>query len=295
MTSAAHAPTTLHTAPAHDSVVPAGGVHWRLRRQGQGPQLLLLHGTGASLHSWQALAPLLATRFELLMPDLPGHARSGTLPPARRSLPGMAAAMADLLRTLGVTPHAVLGHSAGAALMLRMALDGALPQARLIGLNAALLPWDGVAGFLFVPLARLLAMNPLVPWIAAWRAQDPAAVRRLVASTGSRLDDDGVAHYAQLLRSPTHVAGALAMMANWDLAALQRDLPQLQPRPVHLLVGAHDGTVPPGQADTVAARHPNVQLHPLDGLGHLAHEEAPERVAAVLRPLLGRVSRTSHD
>lgn len=293
MTHAAPVTDLLHAAPAHDSVVHAGGTHWRLRRQGQGPQLLLLHGTGASLHSWQGLAPLLAQRFDLLMVDLPGHARSGALPPARRSLPGMAAATAELLHTLGATPHAVLGHSAGAALMLRMALDGSLPQARLIGLNAALLPWDGWAGFLFVPLARLLAMNPLVPWIAAWRAQDPAAVRRLVASTGSRLDDDGVAHYAHLLRSPTHVAGALAMMANWDLAALQRDLPQLQQRPVHLLVGAHDGTVPPQQADRLASRFPNVQLHLLNGLGHLAHEEAPERVAAVLRPLLGRVSLPS--
>lgn len=276
----------LRPSAPHEERIEAGGVHWQLRRQGQGPLVLLLHGTGASLHSWQALAGALQGRFTLLSADLPGHARSGPLPARRRSLPGMAAALGDLLHHLRLQPHAVVGHSAGAALMLQLALDGRLPRARLIGLNAALLPFEGWAGFLFPPLARLMALNPVVPWLAAWRAQDPAAVRRLIAATGSRLDDDGVAHYAALLRRPAHVAGVLSMMASWDLQALQAALPRLQ-RPLHLLVAAHDGTVPPAQAERLAARWPRwVHLHRLAGLGHLAHEEAPARVAAVMAPLL---------
>jgi magnesium chelatase accessory protein len=196
-----------------------------------------------------------------------------------------------LLQALDLQPQAVLGHSAGAALMLQLALDGRLPGARLLGLNAALLPFDGWAGFLFPPLARLLALNPVVPWLAAWRAQDPAAVRRLIAATGSRLDDAGVAAYAALLRQPTHVAGVLAMMASWDLQALQAALPRLQ-RPLHLLVADRDGTVPPAQAERLAARWPaSVHLHRLQGLGHLAHEEAPGRVAAALAPLLAGTGR----
>lgn len=280
-----HALSEPATAP-QESCIEAGGVRWQLRRQGDGPLLLLLHGTGASLHSWQALAAELQGRHTLLSLDLPGHARSGPLPARRRSLAGMAAALAELLRALQVRPHAVIGHSAGAALMVQLALDGHLDGARLIGLNAALLPFDGWAGFLFPPLARLLALNPVVPWLAAWRAQDPAAVRRLIAATGSRLGDDGVARYAALLRQPSHVAGVLSMMADWDLQALQAALPRLQ-RPLHLLVATHDGTVPPAQAERLAARWPQwVHLHRLPGLGHLAHEEAPARVAAALAPLL---------
>jgi magnesium chelatase accessory protein len=277
--------------PALDSTldeqqVDAGGLRWQLRRQGRGPLVLLLHGTGASLHSWQRLAAVLQRRHTLLSLDLPGHGRSGTLPADQRSLPGMAAALAALLQTLGERPRAVVGHSAGAALMLRLALDHGLDGARLVGINAALLPFDGWAGFLFPPLARLLAANPLVPWLAAWRAQDPAAVRRLIAATGSTLDDEGVAQYAALLRNPRHVSGVLSMMAWWDLHSLQADGPRLQ-RPLHLLVGQRDGTVPPVQADTVAARWPQVHLHRLPLLGHLAHEEAPDVVARELLPLLG--------
>jgi len=273
-------------AALHEQRVEAGGVQWQLRRQGRGPALLLLHGTGASLHSWQPLAAELQSTHTLWSVDLPGHARSGPLPARRRSLPGMSAAVGDLLQVLDLHPQAVLGHSAGGALMLQLAVDGRLPEARLLGLNAALLPFDGWAGFLFPPLARLLALNPVVPWLAAWRAQDPAAVRRLIAATGSRLDDAGVAAYAALLRQPTHVAGVLAMMASWDLQPLQAALPRLR-RPLHLLVADRDGTVPPVQAERLAARWPSeVRLHRLPGLGHLAHEEAPGRVAEVLAPLL---------
>jgi magnesium chelatase accessory protein len=275
-----------HPSALHEERIGAGGLHWQLRRQGHGPLVLLLHGTGASLHSWQGLAAELQHHCSLLSVDLPGHARSGPLPVRQRSLPGMAQALGELLQAVQARPHAVIGHSAGAAVMVQLALDGHLPGARLIGLNAALLPFEGWAGFLFPPLARLMALNPVVPWLAAWRAQDPAAVRRLIAATGSRLADDEVAHYAALLRQPSHVAGVLSMMASWDLNALQAALPRLQ-RPLHLLVATRDGTVPPAQAERLAARWPQgVHLHRLPGLGHLAHEEAPARVAAALVPLL---------
>lgn len=271
----------------HSRFVDAGGMRWHVQQLGQGPVMLLLHGTGASTHSWRALAPLLAGHCTLVAPDLPGHGFTDPLAGGRPSLPRMAAALQTLLGALQLTPpvHAVLGHSAGAAIMLRLALDGALPGATLIGLNAALLPFEGAAAFIYPPMARLLALNPLVPWLASWRAQDIGTVRRLIASTGSRLDDAGVALYARLIRSPGHVAGALGMMAHWDLATLQRELPSLG-RPLHLLVAERDGTVPPAEAEQTAARVPQVQVHRLPGHGHLVHEEAPEQVAQRLLPLL---------
>jgi magnesium chelatase accessory protein len=279
--------------------VDAGGLRWWVTQQ-ERPRsdtppsttrpILLLHGTGASAHSWSGLAPLLAAHGQVLALDLPGHGHSGPLPPGQPALTGMASALAELLHTLQVSPAVVIGHSAGAALMLRLALDGRLAGARLIGLNAALQPLQGVAGWLFPPLARLLARQPLVPRLAAWGARDERTVRRLLTSTGSLLDDAGVAHYAGLLRDPRHVAGVLAMTAQWDLGDLQRDLlvPQQQRlvRPLHLLVGEADRTVPPAQADRLALRMPGVSVHRLPGLGHLAHEEAPQAVAAALLPLL---------
>lgn len=289
------AQASLASSPSSSQSVDAGGLAWQVHRWGDGPgAILLLHGTGASSHSWRALAPRLARRHPVLAVDLPGHGNSGPLPRGQRSMQGMAAALTRLLQRLGLAPQAVIGHSAGAALMLRMALDDQLPQARtLIGLNPALLPFDGLAGLFYAPMARLLALNPLVPHLAAWRAQDESGVRRLIESTGSRLDDEGIALYARLLRQPRHVAGVLAMMADWDLASLARDLPHLSKgMPLHLFVGEADTAVPKGQAERVAAIVPGAVLHRLAGLGHLAHEEAPDAVASALQALIDAPPRS---
>ncbi len=275
----------------------AGGLLWhvqdhgpasRARRRGERPVALLVHGTGAAGHSFRGLVPLLAGRFRVLVPDLPGHGFSAPLPAGRTSLPGMAEALAGLLARLGVAPVLAVGHSAGAAILARMALDGQLAPALLVALNGALLPLAGLAGLVFSPLARLAAASPLVARLfARHAARDPAMVANLLRDTGSRLDPEGVELYRRLARRPGHVQGALAMMAGWDLAPLARDLPGL-PVPLRLLVGRNDRTVPPATARRVKALLPAAELVYLPGLGHLAHEERPETVAAAILERAGR-------
>ena len=68
------------------------------------------------------------------------------------------------------------------------------------------------------------------------------------------------------------------MMAQWDLASLDRDLPGLS-TPLLLLVGGRDRTLPPSEAKRVQVSLPAAELAELPGLGHLAHEEQPETVA----------------
>ncbi|MEM9056679.1 MAG: alpha/beta fold hydrolase, partial [Pseudomonadota bacterium] len=65
-------------------------VNWNVVRLGRGPELLLLHGTGAAVHSWRDLAPRLAKQFTVIAPDLPGHGGSELRDPSVMSLPGMA-------------------------------------------------------------------------------------------------------------------------------------------------------------------------------------------------------------
>ena len=240
---------------------------------------------GAATPSWRGLAPLLAEQVGLVVPDLPGHGFSGPAPAGRASMQAMAQGVALLMQTLKVSVPVIVGHSAGAAIAVRMALQAERAQttapAAIVGLNAALLPLPGLAGRLFSPAAKLLALNPLVPRFVAWRIADPAVLARLLHSTGSRLDDAGTALYRRLVESPAHVAGALAMMARWDLPALAADLPQLR-TPLHLLVADADGTIPPADAQSVLTMLPGTTLHTLPGLGHLAHEEQPQTVADVL-------------
>lgn len=264
--------------------ITAAGLRWHVQRLGAGPVLLLLHGTGAATHSWRDLAPLLAQHFTVIAPDLPGHGFTTAPAYERMSLPGMAAAVAALLNQLGVAPVLALGHSAGAAILLRLSLDTQIAPRGIISINGALLPWRGLPAHLFSPAAKLLAGNAVMARLVAWRARNRREIERLVANTGSTLTPEGVALYQRLVRQPSHVRAALAMMANWDLAPLAAQLPQLQP-PLALLVGTGDLTVSPREAERVLALVPHAELITLPELGHLAHEEQPLQVATLVRQL----------
>jgi magnesium chelatase accessory protein len=248
---------------------------------GAGPVLLLAHGTGAATHSWRDLAPLLAEHFTVVGMDLPGHGFTEEPPRGRYSLSGMASALADLLAALDLRPDLAVGHSAGAAVLARMCLDGAITPRELISLNGAFIPFGGAQGRIFAPMAKFLAEFSVVPRFFAWNASDPAVVTRLLRSTGSTLDSGGTDLYRLLARNPGHLGAALQMMANWDLAALLRDLDRLTV-PLTLVVGLRDGTVAPGEAHKVRAVLPSATILPLPGLGHLAHEERPAELADLL-------------
>lgn len=265
----------------------AGGLRWHVQRMGQGPVLLLVHGTGAATHSWRDLAPLLAEHFILVAPDLPGHGFTQTPPSQGLSLPRMASALRALLDQLQASPDLVLGHSAGAAILARLCLDGAIAPRALVSLNGALLPLRGLAGHWFSPAAKLLAANPLVPRLFAWQANSPKAVERLVDSTGSRLDARGVELYRRLISTPGHVAATLRMMASWDLDPMARELPHLR-TPLILVVAERDATVLPAEASRVRALIPSAEATHLPGLGHLAHEERPRLVADLVLSIAAR-------
>ena len=280
---------------AHSAFISCDGLRWHVQRFActttaslPAPRCLLIHGTGASTHSWRDVAPLLQPHFEVLAIDLPGHAYTSLpgdgISSVQLSLPGMAQALTRLLSALDFAPQLVVGHSAGAAIGARMAIDGAIAPHLLVSLNGALLALGGLAGRVFSPAARLMAILPGVPRLFAWSASDASVIQRLLDSTGSTLDARGRELYARLAANPGHAEGALGMMAGWDLPAFERDLPRL-PTPLLLMVGSLDATVPPGDADRVLARlapDASVRKIVLEGLGHLAHEEQPARVVQVL-------------
>lgn len=261
--------------------VEASGFTWHVQKMGAGPVLLLIHGTGAATHSWRALAPLLAKQFEVVAIDLPGHGFTQAPPRGAYSLLQMATSLAALLDVLGVAPDYVAGHSAGAAIAIRMAIDRRIIPRRIIGLNGALMPFPGWAALAFPVLAKVLFLNPFAAPFLAWRACDPKAVERLIVGTGSVLDAEGLELYARLFRTRRHVAAAVGMMANWDLLALNRDLPGLTV-PLTLVTADRDRAVPPRDAGAIARIVANTRIIPVTGFGHLAHEEAPELFADII-------------
>ncbi|TDL75239.1 alpha/beta fold hydrolase [Palleronia sediminis] len=269
----------------YSGTATVGAHRWHVQVLGTGPAVLLLHGTGASTHSWRGVAPLLADHARVVMVDLPGHGFTRATGPERASLPAMADDLALLLQRLGIAPDIVVGHSAGAAIALWMALAAPETIRGVVGFNAALSPFRGAAGWVFPVLARTLVRAPGVPFLASRALGLPGQVSGLLASTGSRIDSAGRRQYRQLVSDRRHVAGALAMMAAWDVGRLSERLPTLA-CPVLLATGSRDGSVPPENSREAAARLPMGAWRDLGALGHLAHEERPDLAAGIILGML---------
>lgn len=271
-----------------------GTIDWHVQHFGpppdRAPVVLLLHGTGASTHSWRDVAPALAGHCHVIVPDLPGHGFSRRPSDLALSLPVMGAAIEDLLQALALAPRMIVGHSAGAVIGAWCALHGRTPPRHLVGINGAWQPFGGSAAHWISPATQLLASSAWAAQGLSRLATQQLVLDRLLRGTGSRIDATGRRGYATLVGSASHVSAALSMMAHWDLRSFQSDLQRLntQQCALTLIVGQADPMVPPAQSIALQARLAGTQLHRLPGLGHLAHEEAPGAVARILLDTLVR-------
>ena len=224
--------------------------------------------------------------------------------------------MRALILAMDLDVSVIVGHSAGAAIGARITLDSMGDPARsdaarsgterrdaegrgaerrditspgaIVAINGAFLPLAGLPGLLFPPVARLMAATPLAPQLFARRSWDRAAVEKLIGGTGSKLDAQGLALYGALVSDARHAAGALGMMAHWDLRPLQRDLARLS-TPLAMIVGENDRAVPPRDSRRVREAIPEsmpVTLDEVRGAGHLVHEEVPDEVARLMMAAL---------
>jgi magnesium chelatase accessory protein len=265
---------------ASERFVHAGGLKWRVAEAGKGPVILLVHGTASSLHSWRDVMPILAASHYVVAMDLPGHGGTGSRGSRDLSLDAMASGVAALCQALGIAPVVVAGHSAGAAVLVRICATGSIAPERLISFNGAFYPFGRAAGSLFSPIAKLLALNPFLPR-AVSGLTSRSGVERLLRDTGSSLSVEGVDHYFRLLKQPDHVAAALGMMAAWNLRAIEADFAKLGLECV-FVTGKRDRSVPPETADRAAKNCRNARVLHIEGYGHLLHEENPALAAGII-------------
>lgn len=285
---AEHAETWPHASSSR--FVETRSNNWHVQIMGSGPSVLLIHGAGGSTHSWRDVMETLSNSAKVIAVDLPGQGFTTNHHRTRLSLPAMAEDIAQLLETLGETPDMIVGHSAGAAIMFQMAFEpkmDVLPK--LVSINGALGNFDGIAGLLFPIMAKFLSMNPLTALVFAKFAMSERSAQRLISSTGSQINADGLALYRHLFSDRTHVDRTLAMMAQWSLDGLTQKMASLSNETL-FLVGNRDKAVPNDISKDAAAGMKNARVEHYDTAGHLLHEEHPEQIARRVLDFLNDVS-----
>ena len=272
-------PGTVSRMPSLDQteeLVAVDGIRFHVVTAGRGPTLLAIHGTGSSSHSYRPLMRELGDRFRIVAPDLPGHAETRILHERPLTLDAMAKAVSALCRIQGYEPQVVVGHSAGAAVAMRLVLDGAVRPDLLVGLASAATPLRGLSRIVFPTVARVAARSKASGLFSLWVGRRQK-VRQLLESIGSDLDPAQLRAYERLAAQPRHIEGVLSMLSSWNVAPLTARLPGLGTR-VLLIAGQHDHAVPFVEQVRLLRALPDARLEVVPGAGHLLHEQRPEAI-----------------
>src|SRR5437588_9351447 len=219
------------------------GVRMRYFVGGTGPPLLLVHGLGGAASNWTELAPYLARRHRLLVPDLPGHGGSAALP-AVSGLEPFADRLALVAEREGMLPAAVVGHSLGGMVVLRLALRRPGDVDALILAGAAGLSIGNVWGRQLLSIFTTVRPGRLAARYRGWVSRS-RLLRRFVFGFVSVADPVGLTDEAVegfLAAHLLHTDGDSA----WQ--ALRRDDPRQELEaircPVLVLWGAEDVQLP---------------------------------------------------
>jgi len=271
-------------APPPSQFVEAAGVRLHIRDTGprDAPAILLIHGFGSSLHTWEAWEPLLGERFRLVSLDLPGFGLTGPDPTGDYSDERSLAVLLALMDRLGLREAAVLGSSMGGRIAWRfaaahpervshlvlMAPDGFASPGRAYGKAPERLPW----------LMRLLPYTAPKPLLAR-------TMRGAYAVEGT-LTDAVVERYHAMLLAPGVRQAILDRVLQTRLLPPEPILATIR-TPVLLLWGERDGAVPASHAADYARVLPDSRTVILPGIGHVPMEEAPEASARAVQEFLG--------
>jgi magnesium chelatase accessory protein len=262
--------------------IKVNGTNWHIQQKGEGSKILLLHGSGATTHSMRGLFTELSKSHNVMTLDFPGHGFSSRLGGGKPTLNRVSDALAVLLQERDFMPELIVGHSAGAAVAVNLASKTPIQPNAIVSINGAFYPFPGFAGQIFPATAKFLFVNPLMSHFFAFGAASKSRVERLIDSTGSKLDSQGLSYYQRALQSPNHIEGTLAMMAFWELGPMTGQLSALD-IPLLQVIGSNDGTIEPSASLETAKLLTNGHRHDLPGYGHLVHEEIPEKVSELIR------------
>jgi pimeloyl-ACP methyl ester carboxylesterase len=259
--------------------------------RGDPAPLLLLHGTGASLHTWEGWTAVLARSRRVISVDLPGFGLTGPFTGA----PGGYAAddyrgdtyarfVLDLMDTLRVPRAVIVGNSLGGEIAWRTAALAPQRVDRLVLLDAT--------GYAFapgsVPLGFQVAALPVLGRIGEHLLPRALVAQSVQSVYGdpSRLTDPVIDRYFELtLRDGNRRALGLRMQ-QLEMGAHADRLKALT-QPTLVLWGGRDRLVPPDNAKRFAADIPGARVVVFDDLGHVPQEEDPARTVRPVLEFLG--------
>jgi len=270
----------------HQHATDVGGTLISWSEMGEGYPLVLLHGIQDSSRTWRRVAPLLADRFRVILPDLPGFGESGR-PDGDYTLPWYGDLLTAWLQELEVDKAHFCGHSFGAGIAQwmvlehrrsidRLALVSAGGLGRGVGLGLRLAAIPGAGPGLSPLVLRYVLPFVLRRWPEVYGNMEPLEIERYLA--WNRIPGTERA-FSRSVRGVINLLGQY--MQTIDRIEEVEALP-----PTALFWGDKDPVIPIRHGRRVTQRSKGVSLAVYEGCGHFPQLEAPERFARELLEFL---------
>lgn len=249
---------------------------------GDGPDLVLIHGSSGNLRDWTLdLAPALARDYRVIMIDRPGLGYTGRINRTGATITQQAALLQKAAAQLGAQKPIVLGHSYGGAVALAWAVHHPDNISALVALSAASHPWQTGLSTYYRVLSHPLLGRLVIPLITAFVPDE--RVEQAVAEVfePDPVPDGYLAHFGAglTLRRDSLRANAL-QRANLlgEIEALAPRYPQIEV-PTEIVHGSADTTVGLSiHSEPLARAIPGARLTPLPDTGHMPHHAEPQAV-----------------
>lgn len=275
-------------APPPSKFVNVAGMRIHVRDEGlrsDSLPIVLLHGTSASLHTWDGWTKALAPKHRVIRFDLPGFGLTGPMADGDYSLARYVTVVTELLDSLHVTRMIVGGNSFGGEVAVLLVRAHPERFAKLILVDAAGYPMRSTS----VPIGFRIAQNPALSRLMRRilpRAIVESSVRNVYGDP-SKVTPELVDRYYDLTLRAGNRQAVADRFRQAPSAGIEAEVPQLA-LPTLILWGQRDRLIPVENADRFAHDIPGSVKVVFDALGHVPHEEDPARTVVVVQRFLGR-------
>ncbi|AME28493.1 MULTISPECIES: alpha/beta fold hydrolase [Burkholderiaceae] len=290
---AASLPSISSTTSYHTLTVDGIGIFYREAGPKNAPTLVLLHGFPSSSREFDALIPLLATRYHLLAPDLPGFGQSDAPPPSSYAytFDHLAQTTDHFLEQLGIDKYSLYLHDYGGPVGFRVMTAHPERVQTLVVQNANAYR-DGL-GTKWTDIAQYWANPQGHPEILDAFMSLPATEQRHTAGSShpDRYDPDAwTDEYAHLSKPGQRaIQGSLLYDYQTNVAsypAWQAWLREFKP-PTLVVWGKNDPSFLASGAEAFKRDLPDAEVHLLNA-GHFAFDEKVDEIAAIMLVFLNK-------
>jgi len=272
--------------PSHFVALQGMQVHVRDEGPRDDPTpIVLIHGTSASLHTWDGWVAALSPHRRVIRMDLPGFGLTGPAPDGDYSMARYTGFMRDLLDLLKLDEVVMAGNSLGGGIAWQTALAHPTRVRQLILVDATGYPLQPQSMPIGFRLAQISWLAPITQKILP-RQMIEASVRNVYGQP-DKVSPALVDRYYELtLREGNRASLTQRFQYRSNDAALAGQISQLS-LPTLILWGSEDRLIPPDHAQRFQQAIAGSELQVFEGLGHVPHEENPEATVQEVKRFLG--------